>query len=284
VLSNTNQGFRYNLTGTVQQKLGKAFDLTGAYTFGQSKDVANGQRNSPQSNVEYNQLYEANKYPLVYSNFDIRHRVVVTAGWNHAWSQRTSTSASVVYTGQSGSPYSYVINGDLNNDGSSNNDLMYIPRNASEINLIPSARPSTNPDTRTPAQIWTDLDKFISSDPYLNSHRGQVAERNGARTPWNHRADFRLSQDIRVDNSKTPHNLQFTLDILNLTNLLNNQWGKFYFVPNLNNQNVYALAYRSGRAVGGTPNFSFDPIVGTPYQVDDLQSRWQMQAGLRFTF
>ena len=284
VLSNTNQGFRYNLTASLQKKVGDGFDFSGAYTFGQSKDVANGQRNSPQSNVEYNQLYEANKYPLVYSNFDIRHRLVATAAYSHAWSRRTSTSASVVYTGQSGSPFSYVYTGDVNNDGSSNNDLIYIPRSASEINLIPSARPAGNADTRTPALIWADLDKFISNDPYLNSHRGQVAERNGARTPWNHRADFRLTQDIRVDNSATPHNLQFTLDILNLTNLLNNQWGKFYFVPNLNNQNVYALAYRSGRAVGGTPNFSFDPVLGTPYQVDDLQSRWQMQAGLRFTF
>lgn len=284
VLSNTNQGFRYNLTASLQKKVGDGFDFSAAYTFGQAKDVANGQRNSPQSNVEYNQLYEANKYPLVTSNFDIRHRIVATAAYTHAWSQRTATSATLVYTGQSGSPYSYVYNGDLNNDGSGNNDLIYIPRSASEINLIPSARPAGNPDTRTGAQIWTDLDKYISADPYLNSHRGQVSERNGARTPWNHNADFRLSQNIRVDNSTTPHNLQLTLDILNLTNLLNSSWGKFYFVPNLNNQNVYALAYRSGRAVGGTPNFSFDPILGTPYQVDDLQSRWQMQAGLRYTF
>lgn len=284
VLGNTNQGFRYNLTASAQQNAGSDFALTAAYTYGQSKDVANGQRNSPQSNVEYNQLYEANKYPLTFSNFDIRHRVVATAAWTHGWSHRTSTSASLIYTGQSGSPYSYVYTGDLNNDGSSNNDLIYIPRSPSEINLIASARPAGQPDTRTTAQIWSDLDAFISSDPYLNSHRGQSAERNGARTPWNHRADLRISQDIRLDSGKNPHNVQLSLDVLNLTNLLSSNLGKFYFVPNLNNQNVYALAYRSGRAVGGTPNFSFDPIAGKPYQVDDLQSRWQMQLGLRYSF
>ena len=284
VLGNTNQGFRYNLTASLRKTFGDGFDLTSAYTFGRSKDIANGQRNSPQSNVEYNQLYEANKYPLVYSNFDIRHRVVATASWNHAWSTRTATSASVVYTGQSGSPFSYVYTGDVNNDGSANNDLIYIPRNQSEINLVPSSRPAGLVDLRAPAQIWTDLDRFISSDSYLNSHRGQVAERNGARTPWNHRADLRLSQDIRVDQKATPHNLQLTIDILNVSNLLNRSWGKFYFVPNLNNQNVYPLAYRSGRGIGSTPNFSFDPSAGTPYQVDDLQSRWQLQAGLRYTF
>ena len=77
--------------------------------------------------------------------------------------------------------------------------------------------------------------------------------------------------------------MQVTFDIINVGRLLNANWGKYYFVPNLNNQNVYPIAYRSGRAVGGTPSFSFDPI-STPYQVDDFQSRWQMQAGLRLLF
>jgi len=33
-----------------------------------------------------------------------------------------------------------VYSGDLNGDGSSHNDLIYIPRNSSEISLVPSAR------------------------------------------------------------------------------------------------------------------------------------------------
>ena len=284
VLGNTTKGFRYNTTIDLKKHFGSALDLDAAYTYGQSKDVANGQRNSPQSNVEYNQLVVANQYPLTWSNYDVRHRIVGSASWNHAWNSRTGTNASLVYTGQSGSPFSYVYSGDLNNDGSSNNDLIYIPKTASDITLIPSARPTGQTDTRTPAQIWEQLDAFISSDPYLNSHRGQVSERNGARTPWNHRVDLRVAQDIHLTQGATPHNLQVTLDVVNLGNLLNKSWGKYYFVPNLNNQNVYPLAYRSGRAVGAVPSFSFDPIAGKPYQTDDLQSRWQMQAGMRYTF
>jgi hypothetical protein len=282
LLSNTNKGYRYSLTADLRQPIGRALELGGSYTYGQAKDVANGQRNSPQSNVEYNQMVAANVYPLTYSNYDVRHRVVATASYTHKWTPSVGTIASVIYTGASGSPFSYVYSGDYNGDGQSNNDLFYIPRNASEVNLIPSSRPAGQTDTRTAAQIWADLDAYINSDPYLRTHRGQVAERNGGRTPWNHRADFRLVQDVATQ-SRLP--IQVTFDILNLTSLMNKDWGKFYFVPNLNNQNTYIAAYRSGRAVGATPSISFDPIPGNkPYQVDDIQSRWQMQLGLRVSF
>jgi hypothetical protein len=242
-------------------------DIMTAYSYGQSKDVANGQRNSFQSNVEYNQLVKANVYPLTWSNFDVRHRIVsnMTVKLGH-------TNISAVYSGSSGTPFSYVYSGDLNGDGSSNNDLLFVPKNIQDITLIPSTRPTGQTDTRTANQIWADLDKFISADVYLNSRRGQYAERNGARTPWNHKVDMRVTQDI--------HNIQLTFDISNVGNMINKEWGKTYFVPNLNNQNVYPIQYRSGRAVNGTPAFSFDPIKST-YQSDDLLSRWQMQVGMR---
>jgi hypothetical protein len=168
-----------------------------------------------------------------------------------------------------------VYSGDLNGDGSSHNDLIFIPATKDQIKLIPSARPTGQTDTRTADQIWSDLDAFIRQDAYLNSHRGQYAERNGARTPWNHRVDTRLTQSVGK--------VQLTFDIVNITNLINSNWGKFYFVPNLNNQNVYPIQYRSGRAVGGTPSFSFDPL-NTTYQIDDILSRWQIQGGIRITF
>jgi len=269
-LQNTNLGYRYNLTANLSKKWNR-LDMMTAYSYGQAKDLANGQRNSFQSHVEYNQLVKANEYELTWSNYDVRHRIVSNASWN----VKKNTVISAVYTGASGSPFSYVYSGDLNGDGSSHNDLLYVPRNASEIKLVPSARPTGQTDTRTEAQIWADLDKFISNDVYLNSRRGQYTERNGGRTPWNHRVDVRVTE--------THGRMQYTFDIANIGNLLNDSWGRSYFVPNLNNQNVYPLQYRSGRAVGGTPTYSFDPTVKT-YQYDDLLSRWQMQAGIRINF
>lgn len=268
-LNNTKLGYRYNFTANVSKKW-KKLDGMVAYSYGEAKDLANGQRNSFQSHVEYNQLVKGNQYDLTWSNYDIRHRIVTNATANIK-----NTTISLVYTGASGSPFSYVYSGDLNGDGSSHNDLLYVPRNINEISLVPSVRGTGQLDSRTPSQIWADLDKFISNDPYLSTRRGQYAERNGARTPWNHRADMRIVQSFKK--------LDVTFDVTNIGNLIHSSWGKYYFVPNLNNQNVYPIQYRSGRGVGTVPTFSFDPMK-TTYQTDDLLSRWQMQMGMRINF
>lgn len=74
---------------------------------------------------------------------------------------------------------SYITSGDPNGDGATN-DLMYIPRNSSEILLVPAS----GTDTRTAAQQYTQLSNFINQDPYLSKHKGQYAERNGAILPY----------------------------------------------------------------------------------------------------
>src|SRR5262249_22315397 len=123
--------------------------------------------------------------------------------------------------------------------------------------------------------------------PYLNSHRGQYAERNGPRTPWNHRLDLRLAQDLVVVPGTSAHTVQLTMDIVNFSNLLSKSWGKQYYVPNLNNQDVFSgLSFTGARTAGVAPSFTFAPPTAgtTPYQVDDFTSRWQMQFGLRYIF
>ncbi len=59
--------------------------------------------------------------------------------------------------------------GDLNGNGESDNNLIYIPASSSEINLNDNS--------------YAELDAYIEADPYLSKHRGEYAERNGARSP-----------------------------------------------------------------------------------------------------
>ena len=83
----------------------------------------------------------------------------------------------------SGSPFSFVNQGDVNRDGSSRNDLVYIPRNQSEINLVDFT--DANGVVVTAETQWNRLNNYIENNDYLRSRRGQYAERNGAKTPWN---------------------------------------------------------------------------------------------------
>ncbi|NIT57728.1 MAG: hypothetical protein GWN00_16305, partial [Aliifodinibius sp.] len=82
------------------------------------------------------------------------------------------------FLGSGGNRYSFIYSGDVNGDGFAGNDLIHIPRNASEINLETFVDNTGN--TVTADQQWNRLDAFIEQDDYLSSHRGEIAERFGA--------------------------------------------------------------------------------------------------------
>ncbi|UOQ73837.1 hypothetical protein [Hymenobacter cellulosilyticus] len=186
-----------------------------------------------------------------------------------------------MYEGLSGQPLTYVYGNstDLNSDGNTGNDLIYIPRDvrdASEIKLVTT-------DTRTLAEVQNQLEAFINNDPYLRSHRGQYAERFAARLPWTHQVDLRVAQDFNFQAGGKKNTIQVTFDVINVGNLLNNDWGHQYSVQN----NALELLRVESTGVNTQPTFSFPRSVATrtnPWDVTSLTSRWQGQLGVRYIF
>ena len=300
LLSNTKEGYRYNLTAQLSKtsanlkagshQLNTNWSL--AYTYGVSKDISNGIRNSFQSNYEVNPAISPNNPQLGYSNFDLRHRIVSTFGGNILWNTKNTTSLHFFYAGQSGNPYSVVYNAGGNPfNNAANANLPYIPANQNDIKL---ADYTVNGQVYTAAQQWTDLDNLISNDKYLNKRRGQYAERNGLRTPWNHELDLKLMHEFKLGKDNT-HSLQLSLDIFNVLNLLNNNWGHVYFVTNVNNYTVNLFTFvKDANGVapnkpssGYLPTYNFIKPTGLDnhyYTVDPLNSRFQAQLGIKYNF
>jgi len=198
-----------------------------------------------------------------------------------------TTSFSVIYTGSQGGRYSYSYSGDLNRDGVSGNDLIFVPQDPSDIILIPDKTSGTNVDLRTPAEIWTQLDAYIKQDPYLNSHRGQIVDRNHSLLPFLHQFDLRVAQDLYLNVAGKKNTLQFTCDLINVGNMLNSSWGVAKSV------NKYSfLQFRDYLGAGGAPRFSFNYFDFTQKTIltetlgnnFGLTSRWQIQLGLRYIF
>ncbi len=298
LLTNTTEGYRYNLTAQLSKvtsniRLGATTSLnmnwSAAYTYGMSKDLSNGIRNSFQSNFEVNPAVVANNPQLAYSNFDLRHRIVATIGTNWIWNAANSTSLSFFYSGQSGSPYSVVYNsGGAPYGNAANANLPYIPKDQSDIRLIDNG-------TYTAAQQWNDLNALISGDKYLNSRRGQYAERNGLRTPWVHDLDLKLMHQFNLSKSNKSQNIQISFDVFNVLNLLNNDWGHVTFVTNVNNYTVNLLTYAKdangvspGKPSSGyLPTYTYNKPTGLDghyYTVDPINSRWQGQLGIKYNF
>ncbi len=294
-LTNTKEGYRYNITGQLSKftnniKLGSGHSLnmnwSVAYTYGMSKDITNGIRNSWESSYNVNPTNVPSNSQLAYSNFDLRNRIVATWSGNFIWNQSNITSLSFFYAGTSGSPYSLVYQSAAFGSGS-NAVLPYIPNNQSDIILMDKG-------TYTAAQQWTDLDAFISGDKYLNSRRGQYAERNGMRTPWNHDLDLKLMHEFKLSKKDKSKSLQISFDLFNVLNLLNNDWGHVTFVTNLNNYTVNFLKFVNdgthavgAPATGYVPSFNFVKPAGLNnhyYTVDPINSRWQGQFGIKYNF
>ena len=269
LLSNTNKGYRYSLTGQIQRNFPAGFGFSTAYTYGKSFDLTNGIRNSMESNWQLNQSLTPNNPQLAYSNFDIRHRIVGTVNYRLTWNPRNATTVTLFYSLQSGSPFSWgYVNTTI--DGSAQaNSLAYIPRDLTEAQkLLPTGTQAS------------DFMAFVDSDPYLKTRKGTFTERNMGRTPWNNTMDLRFLHEFKL---KGRQSVQISYDIINFLNLLDRKLGYYYFSPNTFNSTASIGLTRATNPATGDPTFTW-AAPAAPYSIDPLGSRWQMQLGARYTF
>jgi len=280
-MTNANAG--YTMYGTLQiQRQFKDFYASIAYTAMTAKDASVS--GSTASTMWGSKMTSGNSndFTVGNSNNYIPHRIIANVGYKKEWSKMFTTSVGLLYEAAPNYSTSVIYNGDLNNDGF-NNDLMYVPKNSSDIKLTQA----TGGDTRTVAEIWTQLNNFINNNPYLSKHRGEIVERNAMVLPWTNRVDLNITQDINFMINNNKHTLKISADIYNLTNLLNSNWG-----VNQIPTTTAPLTFVKMDADGKTPIFSFpylDPTNKIPYSQSfkndiGLGSRFQVQIGVRYLF
>ncbi len=225
ILDNTSKGYQYSATAQLQKTFNKGIYASAAYTYQDSRDVNSETGSTASTNLtSYAQVAGYNTPVLSYSSNLATHHIVGSASYRKEYSCKfMATTISGIYQGSSGFRYSYTYNGDVNSDGNSTNDLIYIPKNQNDILLTTSGAT----DTRSVSQIWQQLDNFINNDPYLKKHRGEYAARNGAVAPWFNVVNLRLLQDFFILKQETENGntLQLSFEAINFLNLLNSSWG-----------------------------------------------------------
>jgi hypothetical protein len=185
------------------------------------------------------------------------------------------------FAGAGGNRYSFIYSGDVNGDGATGNDLIYIPRSQSEILLDTLFVTSgITVDTVTPQEQWSSLNAFIEQDGYLRSHRGQIAERFGLVNPWYSNVDLRVLQDFAVQAGGQRHAFQLSVDILNVGSLLNSSWGVRKVASSAATSPLKLLRFDTT----GAPVFNFTGPSRTFIDDPSLLSRWRAQIGLRYMF
>ncbi|QZK90139.1 carboxypeptidase regulatory-like domain-containing protein [Flavobacterium sp. CHNK8] len=275
LLTNTSKGYRYNFTLGLTKTESNYNGFLG-YTYGVSKDISSTNRNSHAANFEWNQALVANSPELTASNFDLRHKIVSYHFYDIHF-KSSSFKVGLLYNGRSGSPFTFVYEGDINRDGSAKNDIIYIPRDQSEIRLQ-NIVDRNNTIIVSAAEQWQQLNEYINDNDYLSKNRGKYANRNAARTPWNHQVDLKLMYETKLFKNK----VEFALDLFNVGNLVSKNWGTQVYVPNINNSGYALLDFV--RIENQQPVFQFKNPKGTPWLVDNLNSRWQGQLSVSYHF
>ena len=229
VLTNEGRGYSWNASATLERTFQSGLFTKVGYSYGASRNTVDAGSIASGSWTGNQIAIDPNNPIAAASQFFPGGRFFAAVSYTHAFLKAAGpTSISVYFDGHSAGTDSYVFSNDMNGDGASGNDLIYIPRNQGEMNFatLTVISPS-KADTQvfSPAQQTAAWQAYINQDPYLSQHRGEYAGRNAARRPWVYRADLAISQDVGRTLAGRPNSLQARLDVLNVTNLLNKDWG-----------------------------------------------------------
>lgn len=222
VLQNQNEGKAWNMAFSLEKPYSKGFYGKFGYSYGENKNlfdpgsIASG---SWTSNGTYG---DPNNPTMGYSASSPGHRFFGTASYRFEYFKFGASSISTFWETRTWGNASWLFSGDRNGDGATNNDLIYIPKDTSEMNFQQYTASGT---TFTVADQQAAFENIIQGDKYLSSHRGQYAERNAAFLPFVTKVDVSFKQEAFIKTGNWKHHFQFSANVLNFGNLLNKNWG-----------------------------------------------------------
>jgi len=275
-LDNTSRGYTYSLSLKGEKHFDFGLDLMAAYTFTQSKAVASVTSSVAQSNWRNTHTYrDSNNPELANSAFNRPHSVKASAFYHISYGRNDmfTTTIGLIYDGRSGSPYSIIYSGDLNGDNGTSNDLFFIPTDE-QIDQMQFVATSAFSE----ADQRANLKQWLANTPYLRDHRGEYYKRYADNLPFENHFDLHIAQKIGIRAGRHVHALEISLDILNIGNLINKDWGRVY-------SSSYDSEFMSPVTYSGNGKFQFlqtaDYVLKYP---SDYYSRWRGQLGLKYTF
>ncbi len=274
LLTNTSKGRSWSLSYKVERPFQNRLFLSASYLFGRSLSVNDGTSSVARSNWSGTPIgYDTNNPPMTRSRYEVGSRVNIAATVPIRLPMHLRSAASVFYNGQSGFPYSLIFNGDVNGDGVTNNDLMYIPSNPNQIITYSSIAGQK--------VTYDQLSAFLNST-VASKYPGQIIPRMAAHAPWFNQVDFRYGITVPAVRETS---FEITLDVLNLMNFFNNTWGwqNFGAFPG-----ITSIGYGGVDAKTGKMKYNLSTIASPTFQGaftrDDLRSRAQAQLGIRYRF
>ncbi len=275
VIRNTDKGSAQQLTVSLSKPMVENWGWTVGYTRTDATEFSPATSSQNSSNWSNTMAFQAND-PVAYnSRYAIRDRFTAAVTWQKELFGDNLTQVGMFYEGRSGRPFSYIYYNDFNGDSAGTNDLFYVPAGPGDVEWVGGA-----------AMEQAFFDWMQSSAPELNAFRGQVAPANEFNAGWTNSFDVRVSQEIPMFFG---HKAEVALDVMNIGNLINEDWGQiddYGFFSTRRVANYAGVNPETGKYVynftGTTDNSQIQENNGDG--INTGVSRWKVMLSLRYKF
>ncbi len=279
-----NDAYYYSVSAQLHKSFAFGLDLAVAYTHSGGNSYGDGIGDQVSSAYKTNtySVGANNNHELGYGTYIAPDRVIASIGFRKEYGKHFGTSVALFYDGgqlgyvggYSYSRYSYTFSSNIVGDYGANN-LLYIPESREALDAWSFGDITSNGEVVYSAEEQKDdFWAYINQDDYLKTRKGKYTERGGALMPWHHRVDFKFAQNFYIKTRNGKRNtLTFGVDIINVANLLNKDWGLYKQVVNSGllkyNKGVYNFQQASGRRVTSTfQNYtSFDSTFSVQFSL-----------------
>jgi hypothetical protein len=272
LLTNTSEGDQLMESIQLSKNFGRLFTLGASYAHQEANSAFDGTSSTASSNWRFHHttgdIYEPE---LSRSAFETTHRINLNGTVNFVTGFLTH-AFGVYYNAQSGRPYSLLFGTDVNGDGQSSNDLLYIPGSADEIIVQNSAGQVVD---------YSLLGNYLAAAG-LDATAGRAMRRYEASEPWARQLD--LHYELGLPPFRGFQSM-LTADVVNILAMVDSEYGNVRFVSN---QNFSPVTYRGVDAATGKPiyreRFAGALTPGSQFVLATDRSRWQARLGVRVTF
>ena len=278
VAENTSKGYGDNLTLSLSGQFLEDWRWGLGYAYTRAKEVSPLTSSVSNSNWNSVSVFNANEEVAANSAYLVRDRFIGQLTWNHKFFGDYQTSFGLFYEGRKGKPYSWIYNNDLNGDGITN-DLMYIPSGFGSGEVVFRDVNASGSGADEEALFWQ-----IANANGLNRYAGGAVERNTSYGSWTNNFDVRFSQEF--PGLFSGNKVLLALDILNVGNLLNKDWGHIDEVA-FQAQGGLARSFVNYQGLDAQGRY----IYGVDGQVEDFvtrqqkgESQWAAQLTLKYSF
>jgi outer membrane receptor for ferrienterochelin and colicin len=228
-LTNTDEGYSWNLVARFDKRWDNGLFFGGSYTFQRAKDVNPGTSSVAFSNYTNSATgFDSNDAAYGISNYQRDNAYRLKLGYDAEIFGDNNTRVELFFNSQSGQRFSYTFADQASGNnrsavfgvtGTNNRYLFYVP-NVSSPTADPLVTYATGFD-------FAGFQSFIQNSE-LNRYQGSIAPKNIGKSPRYNKLDLSVRQEVPfVFGGK----VELQMDLDNVLNLLDSDWGTIRQVP-----------------------------------------------------